>query len=376
MSYFPKNYQESRSRFQKMATGVSAPKEIGFWKVPSKKDPDLQVDYVYLPALKTPKNLYLIFSGVHGIEAYTGSALSAQFMEKELPNLNREQTGILLVHSLNPYGFKYHQRCTENQVNLNRNCSASPDLYKMKNPTSIELSTKFIPSTPLTDRPAPLLRQMRKDQGQVYFGDILMDDFIKGVGPGQYESVFGLEYGGTGPEPQIAELTKLLQKIMPAYKDILLFDVHTGLGDRGRLHLLTGDPKICINPSLLREILDPEIDSEIYDFTDNDADGFYETFGATNDLVAELTGPLQRVCALTLEFGTLGHTFENQIDSLDRWLLEHQVTHFGGSEQIRKEIEELNLEKFFPADPDWQRTVLETGQKFFSRLNSRLKIQK
>lgn len=375
MNFFPENYSQSKRRFQDLVSTLLTPKEVGAWKVPSLRDADLQVDYAYFPALDQPKNLILILSGVHGAEAYTGSAIQTLFLTELFPQLRRKDTGFLLVHALNPFGFKHHQRCTENLVNLNRNCSASPALYQMKNPRSLELSKKFIPAQPLRENTSPLLKSLRKQGDRVFFGDTSMDELIKGVGPGQYESSEGLEFGGFRPEPQITAWIEYLRKIMPGYKDIFLFDIHTGLGERGRLHLLTGDPKMCLNTELFHKILDPASDQEIYAFTENEAEGFYETFGATNDLVAELTGPSQRVCALTLEFGTLGHSFENQIDSLDRWLLEHQATTYGcESEELREEIRNKNLEKFFPQDLEWQRTILETARKFFSRVHARLKL--
>lgn len=380
-SYFPSDYLASRSRFQQEVSNLPGPKDLGSWKIPSAKDTDLQVDYAFLPAAnEKPKNLFIIVSGVHGIESYTGSAIQSMYINELLPTLDRNQTSLLLVHALNPYGFKYHRRCTENLVNLNRNCSSTEKLYQLKNKISLDLATMFIPKEPLSSLQAPLFSKMKKKPSQkgdmIFFDETPLDEFIKGVGPGQYESPQALEFGGFKREPQIENCLQLLKSIMPKHKDIFLFDIHTGLGDRGRLHLLTGDPLLCINKELFNEILDPKSDESIYDFTSNEVEGFYETFGATNDMVAELTQSHQRVCALTLEFGTLGLSFENQIDSLNRWLLEHQASIYGCKDpNLEKEIEKLNLDKFFPQETDWQNQILETSRKFFSRIQERLKKQ-
>lgn len=356
---------------------MKEPKEVGSWKIPSKKDPDLQVDYAFFPS-QNQKNLFIIVSGVHGIESYAGSAIQTMYLKEFLPHQDRQDTSFLFIHALNPYGFKYHRRCTENLVNLNRNCSSRPALYQIRNEASLNLSKKFIPREPVEAMQAPLLSQMSKRpalQGdRVYFCDTSMEEFIKGVGPGQYESPEGLEYGGKEREPQIEAWLQLLKKIVPSHRDIFLFDIHTGLGDRGRLHLLTGDPKLCIHQDLFSEILDPKADHLIYDFTTNETEGFYETYGATNDMVAELASDSQRVCALTLEFGTLGHSFDNQIDSLNRWLLEHQASIYGcKNSELEKEIEKLNKDKFFPQDPAWQNQIVEVSRQFFSRIHERLK---
>lgn len=377
-SHFPKDFDHSRTRFLELCEKISGPKVSGTWKIPSKIDSDLSTDYSYFPALdKNPKNLFMIVSGVHGAESYTGSAIQSLIIQELWSELDRSSTGVLLVHAMNPYGFKYHQRCTEKLVNINRNCSSREDLYKIENPVSLALAKKFIPPVPVESLKAPLLSSLNKKNDKVYFHETSMDDFIKGVGPGQYQAAGALEFGGFEPEPQVKAWTELMKSLTPKYQDIFLFDIHTGLGDRGRLHLLTGDPKLCINPELFTEILSPKEDHKIYDFTSNETEGFYETFGATNDLVAELVAPHQRVCALTLEFGTLGHSFEDQIDSLNRWLLEHQASIYGcKTEEIKSEIKKLNLEKFFPSDLTWRNQILKTSKDFFSLVISRLKKNK
>lgn len=373
--FYSKSYQEARERFREDSHEILHPKQVGAWQVPSRFDPELFVDFTYIAPRETPENLFILISGVHGVEGYAGSAIQLQFINSMLPKMNLTNSGVLLVHSLNPFGFKYHHRCTENHVNLNRNCSVTTDLYQIQNPKSLELSDLHLPKEPVQDVVSKLVSLRQQKDGRVHFGQVSMEDFIKGVGPGQYQAPYGLEFGGFKAEPQIEELTKLLKIIIPRFKDIFLFDLHTGLGDRGRLHLLTGDPKVCINPSLFETCFAPQIDAHIYDFTSTETEGFYETFGATNDLIAQLVNENQRVCALTMEFGTLGHSTEKQIESLDSWLLKHQGTFYGyASAEIEAKIEAKNLEKFFPADQAWRTQILETSDQMFSRVFSRLNI--
>ena len=121
--YFPQNYDHSRQRFLGTVQKIAIPSQVGTWKVPSPTDDTFFVDHVYLPALKSPKNLIVLISGIHGSETYAGSAVLQLFLEEILPETRRDHLGFFIVHAMNPYGFKNHRRCTENKVNLNRNFS-------------------------------------------------------------------------------------------------------------------------------------------------------------------------------------------------------------------------------------------------------------
>lgn len=369
LDYFPKNYSDAKKEFRRR---IGTHAQYGQWSVPSKTETDLFVDHAYYPSAQPGGKLFLIFSGVHGGETYAGHAIQTMFLDEILPRLKRSDIGVFLAHSLNPYGFKHHQRCTENGVNLNRNCSASDRLYKIDNAPSLELSRRFIPRSPVDSLECQLLKMIRKEGERVWFDDISLDQFVKTAAQGQYASVEGFEFGGFGPEPQIQALIWRLREIMPGYRDVILLDLHTGLGDRARLHLLTGDPKACVNPELFAELFDPSQDRALYDYTAHEAEGFYPTFGATNDLVAELVQAQQRVCAITMEFGTLGHDLEALLKSLNQWMLEHQASCFGyRDDEIRAGVENLNLEKFYPSSPSWRESIVFIAREMMFKVFQR-----
>ena len=81
---------------------------------------DLYIDTYYLPATEQ-KNLVILTTGVHGMEGYIGSAMLDVFFGEVYPDLNREDTGIVVVANVNPYGMKHYRRYNENNVDLNRN---------------------------------------------------------------------------------------------------------------------------------------------------------------------------------------------------------------------------------------------------------------
>lgn len=372
--YYPKNFTTARRRFRELVQQASRNKKIETWQVPSAQAHDLSADSAYFPAQKKAKTLFVFISGVHGLEGYTGHAIQAMFLKELLPYADQDETGFLFVHALNPWGFEFHSRNTENGVNLNRNCSTRPQLYSAQNIRSLELSDRFIPRGPVDTEQCHLLQNKHETDAGIFFADVSMDDFIKSVGRGQFHSKEGLEYGGKGPEPQIRQFIRCLEEIIPQYQDIILFDIHTGLGHRGQLHLLTGDVEGCVHPHLFNEIFNPQQDRDLYEFTPADAEGFYETLGATNNIFPEIAEPHQRVCAMTMEFGTLGHDMPTLLDGLNRWLLEHQGSIYGyAHSDLEKKVKEKYLEKFFPQDPLWQKSVLSTSRNFLTRVLKRAK---
>lgn len=376
LNYFPKSYDDSRSAFLKRIADVSGEQSVFKWKIPCEGDPTLMVDSVYLPPTSSKKRLFILISGTHGLEGYAGSGIQQLFINEYLNKVNRTDTGFLLVHSLNPYGFKYHRRGTENGVNLNRNCSIHASFFEAPNEKSIEFSSRFIPVQAVNAESCYLLSRMTgTNEEDVRFDDVSLDEFVKVVGLGQFNTPKGLEFGGKQPEPQIAAYIELLKELIPQYQDVIHLDLHTGLGERAHLHLLVDGQDEGLHPELFNEILNPQLDSEIYAFTDANVPGFYKTRGATNNLVAELVNSNQRACALTLEFGTLGHDLKAQLEALNSWMLEHQGTWYGyANRNLEAKIKDLYLERFFPADINWRIKILDVSREFFKRMLTRCQI--
>ena len=235
--YFPKNYADSRQRFLKQVAQITKPVESGHWKIESKTDSDLFVDYAYLPALKNKERLLVLITGIHGAETYAGSAILNLFMDEILPSVNRDNLGIFIVHAMNPYGFKHHRRCTENNVNLNRNFSVSGDLFKIQNADSKIMNELVQSREPVTSLKSKLIQNLRHENNSLYFGEYSLEQLTKGIAPGQFERADDLEFGGIKPEPQTEALINHMKKIMPSYKDVLALDIHTGLGDAGRVKI-------------------------------------------------------------------------------------------------------------------------------------------
>ncbi len=372
-AYFPKNYADSRQIFLNQIEQLPAPKTIGSWEIPSKTDSDLFVDHVWLPATEKPEKLFVITSGIHGSETYAGAAIQRMFFAEIFPQINRRTTGVFVVHAMNPYGFKHHQRCTESNINLNRNFSVSGEIYRRKDETSAKLSERFLDRNPVSSMRSRLMDSMTMKNGEPFFDEYPLDDIVKGLIPGQFEFVENWEFGGLKAEPQTKFFIERLSQLMPDFKDVIGFDLHTGLGDRNRLHLLTDGPgSPSINKSLFAELFFPQEDAEIYAFTPPTAKGFYPVHGALNSAFGELAKPEQRVCSITMEFGTFGHSMKAQLDGLNCFAVAHQGQMHGfANKDIEKKILSDNFERSRPASAEWEQAVVQASRGLFLKVLSR-----
>ena len=371
--YFPKNYQHSRGVFLAGINLAAGPKIIGQWVVPGKKDNDLAVDHVYLQPTKTAETLFVLTSGIHGSETYAGAAVQAMFIKEILPKIDRSSTGIFIAHAMNPYGFKHHQRCTEAGVNLNRNFSVSGENFKRRNEASAQMCEKFLERKPVTSLKSSLLQKMTLNNSKPVFDGVTLDELIKGTAPGQFERPQDWEFGGFGPEPQTKAFTDKMAELMPNYKKIIVFDLHTGLGDRNRLHLLMDEPGKSVDEKLFAELIKPDSDKEYYTFTPPEAEGFYPVHGALNSAFGELASDSQRVLALTMEYGTLGHSQEDQLMGLNSFALAHQG-HFHGyaNPVIAEQVIRENFERSRPQGAQWEQEVIKSARGLFQRVFGRL----
>jgi len=143
LTYFKETYADCRRSFldealkqKDLHEGV----EISGITVESPVDPDLSIDYCYIPAQHASERLFILTSAVHGIEGYAGSAVQQMFLKEIVKELDLSDMGLLIIHAVNPYGFKNYRRVSENNVDLNRNCSVEPGLYLSENKGYNELT--------------------------------------------------------------------------------------------------------------------------------------------------------------------------------------------------------------------------------------------
>ena len=368
-SWFPKDYQEARSQFRKTTSQMALTDsrvQFGPLKVPSQVDDDLTIDYVFLPAHKIANTLLILTSGVHGVEAFTGSALQNLFLTSLLADIPRDELSILLIHSINPYGFKYLRRVSENNVDLNRNFSADTALFGSANPGYRDLEKVLNPQQPLA------LNSLR------HYWSILdiiwrivrysIKPLRQAVLQGQYEFPYGLYFGGNKPEPQTEILRNLISKFSPGPKRVMLVDIHTGYGAKGKLHLFGSSG---LNPQTTNAL--KHVFSDYPIDTGNDKD-FYSINGEMPNFIGTLLNPDVLFLPMTFEFGTLdSQTMLGSLKSIRNMIAENQGHHHGyATDKDRSAVQKRIAEMYYPDDPLWQNAVVTQTRDLLPKAVKRL----
>lgn len=227
-------YDQAVAELRRLALAVKGA-ETAAYPIRYPNSPSLTVDTVYLPPSRQAKNLIVLLSGQHGVEAPPGSAIQRDFLEG--CGIDHAQTGVLIIHAMNPYGFKYGRRFNHNNVDLNRNAydgeTESGENFpgrKIRNPVYDELSPILKrPTTTyfheLISLPAILKSILNSDKGIV--GGVF--DILEAFG-GQYQDPVGPYYGGNDVEPETALVQNLLARHVPDYQNAVVFNIHTGIG--------------------------------------------------------------------------------------------------------------------------------------------------
>ena len=149
---FQPSYRVSRERFLEKLHRLSArlPVLVDSRAI-APRGPEgetLALDFAIVGA-RRPKHALVLSSGTHGVEGYTGGALQHWALDALLPRLAlAADTAIVLQHANNPYGFAWHRRVNEDNVDPNRNFreafdpnQCSPDyeaLYDCLNPADLD----------------------------------------------------------------------------------------------------------------------------------------------------------------------------------------------------------------------------------------------
>lgn len=357
--FFPEDYEQSREKFLNLVSQYPDAK-IYKRKIenPNDQNDDLSIDYVYLPAKEHFRKLLMINSGVHGAEAFVGAAAQHYFLEKIYPTIG-PNVGVLMFHAINPYGFKYHRRVNENNVDLNRNFGNRPEFFETVNLGYVKLQELLNPTGRVGN---PLLRLVKTALGlswKLIFGGFSKADLRQATASGQYEFSKGVFFGGGSFQPPVNLFETFLPPLFAQYQKLILLDFHTGLGEEAQLHLITGVETSDDEVGAIRGIFS-ETDRVNYFVTTPQDEGFYPVSGDVIDYVQRLAkkNRMSEVIALTAEFGTIGTGVVPQIKTVNRMILENQGFHYGYENKEFEEKVKLDfLHHFFPDSEKWRSEV-------------------
>jgi len=357
-NYFPSSYEDSRSRFiQSLSLLQSKWPHARLENHPLTDHPELSIDWLWAEP-RQKENLVIISTGEHGIEGYVGAAILKVFIEEFAPGLNPENTGLLLVHAINPWGMYNRYRINPNNVDLNRNFIFGEHYDPAINPDYDLLLSLLNPQKPVQNFAAERIAFIGKvikglispGQSTIQAASLL----------GQHRHPDGIYYGGDKAEEETTVLMSLYRKALESYQNIVQIDMHTGYGPRYQMTLLLSPLDPTPSAEAMEKFRYPLVQKI-------DADEFYAISGDMNDYFYRLRDaefPEKKLLSSGFEFGTFGDSLLALIRSLHITILENQLRHFGAkSEAIARAIQKEYGELFFPAEEHWHEKALADGRQ-------------
>ncbi len=171
-------------------------------------------------------------SATHGVEGHCGSGCQIGHLRAgDYENLPAD-TAVLLVHAINPYGFAWSRRVTEDNVDFNRN-HIDFDEPVPANPNYGSVHAMLVP-----DDWQGAARQAAEDAIKEFIAENGQMHFQACVTGGQYEFADGLFYGGVRPTWSRHTLERIIADRLRGRRAVAVIDYHTGLGPYGHGELI------------------------------------------------------------------------------------------------------------------------------------------
>lgn len=359
MSVFDTPYEASRERFRSRLEAIQTRwPGARISAHPLSVERELTVDVLEAPPTGRPEHVLVMTAGEHGVEAFAGAAVLSMFMDEYLNRLNPENTGLVLVHTINPWGMKHGRRVNENNVDLNRNFvrdwgaanRSNPDYGRMRGLLAPEGTIEH-PLLELDSFAHRMTSVVASGKAGVLKTAVLI---------GQYEDPRGLYYGGSKYEESTRILIDVYRRTMDQYGHVVHLDMHTGYGPSGVMSVVNS-PLECRNSGeLSREFRYPRVVSAT-------PDEFYSIHGDMIDFVYHLRAgefPGKKLYAASFEFGTAGDSLFASAKSLWRMVAENRQFWYGAGrprheEKIRRAFRRL----FAPESARWRKAALSSARR-------------
>ncbi|MFM2126149.1 MAG: hypothetical protein RL328_2600 [Acidobacteriota bacterium] len=336
-NYFAKDYATARARFLESAERSGAEVHSipvkGYGPVAEL----LTTDIAWL-GRRDAEHIVIHTCGVHGVEAFSGSAIQLNWMDRG-PAALPENTAVMLVHAVNPFGMAWLRRFNLNNVDLNRN-------YR----TVQQFAPKEIPNwraiDRLLNRPGPMFRL----RAALLIARHGMKCLRTAVGGGQTLNPRGLFWAGNRVQEELVKYERFLREHCGHVRRVVVVDVHTGLGRFGEDALLVEH-----DAEVLREAFGSRVQALGADTI------AYEAPGSQEALYRSVFGSAE-LYFVTQEFGTYSPL--QVVEALRGENLYHGSR--GWWHVWAPEKQKLRM-MFDPQDARWRAAVLYRGEDVITR---------
>jgi hypothetical protein len=353
---FSSSYGEARAKFRAAAREAGA--EISSFHNPAAapvgaicestgiapvgSDETLSTDAAWIGPRAATQLIYAQ-SGTHGVEGFCGSGIQIGWLQKGLHRELPRDTALLLTHAINPYGFAWQRRVTEDNVDLNRNFVDHAAGYPVN--AGYEALKDAICPSEWTDAALGDADRILMGYAQKH-GPMALQAAISS---GQYSHAGGVFYGGRGATWSNRALAELLRAHAGGVRQVAFIDLHTGLGPYGVGEIMNNHAPGEAAFARVNEWFGGEATSTAAGSSSSAAVSGDITLGVQRGLPqAALTG-------VTLEYGTV--PLKEVFDAVraDNWLHAHGDLQAHQARDIKAQIRGA----FYPEADGWKSMVFE-----------------
>lgn len=342
--FFSATYREARQRFLDAAHAAGAAIELHVHPATGAEGEEIATDTALLGRADADR-LFIVSSGTHGPEGFSGSACQLALLQDELARRAADRgIALLLIHAVNPFGFSHLKRTNEDNIDLNRNFNDFSTPYP-DNPVYEEIHPLLVPSAwpPSADNEARLADAMARLAGQR----------SPGVSSGQARHPDGLFYSGTAPAWSNGTVRAIVHQHGAGRRHIAWIDVHTGLGPYGHGEKIFGrHAEATLNRALSwwgRDLIVA---------TNTDSVSPRTTGHITGCAPEEC--PDAAITPSTLEYGTLPSPQVRQALRGEAWLAGHPDAPAATAREIRRAVRDA----FYVDADDWKGMILGQFRAF------------
>lgn len=347
---FSPNYITARQKFREIVISSGFRHEAYSIEQTDLNGEALTIDVGLSNTSKASRTI-VVSSGLHGVEGFLGSAIQLALLRdikfiKSIP----DNTNLVLIHALNPYGFSSLRRWNEDNVDLNRNFLLPGECYQASPKDYSTLDPFLNPPVP-PSRLEPFL--FKAIQVILHHG---MKKLKNTLPVGQYDFPKGLFFGGK----TLSQTQKILSANLPAWigsaSQVTHIDFHTGLGKWGTYKLLFDGESTSASFSRLVQTFG-KAPIEAFD----SGDTAYQIRGGLG-LWCQALLPQCRYDFLTAEFGTYPI-----IQVLKVLRAENQSYWWAKPEKQYEWTKRQLVEMFAPSSQKWREKCLIEGIEICKR---------
>jgi hypothetical protein len=341
--HFAQTYAEARDKFFGAARSRGLGVETHVHPMPGRDGEMIAMDVARDGDLAA-RSLLVVSSACHGVEGFCGSGVQVALLGDAAFHDEAADAGvaILYIHGLNPYGFSWWRRTTNENVDLNRNfrdfAAAAP-----ANTRYDELAALIVPET----WPPDAATTAALDAFVAEHGDRALQQAVSG---GQYAHPRGLFYGGNEATWSHATLRQVLHRHGVRCERLGWIDLHTGLGPSGH-----GERIFACRDEAAAYARAKKWWGDVTSFYDGSSTSAVLTGLMFNAAYEEC--PQAEYTGIALEYGTLPQDDVMLSLRADQWLENHPGTDDATRAAIKRQVRDA----FYVDTPEWKERIVAQG---------------